>query len=134
MAGRGGRSPPRTGLKLLIDMNLSPQWVAAFEDEGFVATHWSRIGPGDADDSEIFDAARERGEIVFTNDLDFGVLLSQTRKGNPSVIQLRTPDVSPEAQARVVISVLKNHEGALVNGAIVTVEPGRARVRILPLD
>lgn len=114
-------------------MNLSPQWVAAFEDEGFAATHWSRIGRGDADDSEIFDAARERGEIVFTNDLDFGVLLSQTRAGNPSVIQLRTSDVSPQAQVGAVISVLKQHAADLANGAIVTVVPGRARVRILPL-
>lgn len=39
--------------------------------------------------------ARDGGAIVFTNDLDFGAILSEVKGRSPSVIQLRTPDVSP---------------------------------------
>jgi len=39
---------------LLIDMNLSPRWIAFFQQEGFGAHHWSDIGDGDAPDEQIF--------------------------------------------------------------------------------
>jgi len=33
-------------MKLLVDMNLSPRWVAVLEGAGFVAAHWSTLGAG----------------------------------------------------------------------------------------
>lgn len=120
-------------MKLPVDMNLSPQWVKALVAAGFEATHWSEIGEGSAEDSTIFAAARRRNEVVFTNDLDFGTVLSQTSEGKPSVIQLRIQDVSPQTQAASVAAVLRKYAAELDRGAIVTIEPARARVRILPL-
>ena len=40
-------------MKILIDMNLSPAWTDCLEKIGIEATHWSKIGPADAPDSEI---------------------------------------------------------------------------------
>jgi hypothetical protein len=48
-----------------------------------------------APDDIIVSWARENGYIVFTHDLDFGVLLAWTRAESPSVIQVRTQDVFP---------------------------------------
>ncbi len=31
-------------MKLLVDMNLSPQWVEVFERHGWQAVHWSTVG------------------------------------------------------------------------------------------
>ena len=31
-------------MKLLIDMNLAPKWVALLKDNGFEALHWSTVG------------------------------------------------------------------------------------------
>ena len=31
-------------MKILIDMNLSPEWVAVFENHGWSAVHWSTVG------------------------------------------------------------------------------------------
>jgi len=31
-------------MKLLIDMNLSPEWIAVLERAGFETVHWSTIG------------------------------------------------------------------------------------------
>jgi predicted nuclease of predicted toxin-antitoxin system len=31
-------------MKLLIDMNLSPDWVEVFQQQGWQALHWSTVG------------------------------------------------------------------------------------------
>lgn len=31
-------------MKILIDMNLSPDWVDALRSNGFDCVHWSRVG------------------------------------------------------------------------------------------
>ncbi len=59
-------------MKLLIDMNLSPDWVPIFEREGWNALHWSSVGNPRASDSEIMEWARANAFVVFTHDLDFG--------------------------------------------------------------
>ena len=40
-------------VKLVIDMNLSVQWVDVLAKDGWSAIHWSQIGDPRADDSEI---------------------------------------------------------------------------------
>ncbi|MHB1591059.1 MAG: DUF5615 family PIN-like protein [Sulfuricella sp.] len=40
-------------MKLLVDMNLSPRWVALLADTGIEAAHWSTLGAKNAPDSEI---------------------------------------------------------------------------------
>ena len=66
-------------MKLLVDMNLSPEWVSSLRAEGIEAVHWSELGNPRAKDSEILRSAREEGLIVFTHDLDFSQLLAHTR-------------------------------------------------------
>ena len=39
-------------MKFLVDMNLSPGWVAFLIEAGFEAIHWSNAGPADATDLE----------------------------------------------------------------------------------
>jgi len=39
----------------MVDMNLSPQWVAVLVEAGFPAEHWSEIGEATAPDAEIFE-------------------------------------------------------------------------------
>jgi predicted nuclease of predicted toxin-antitoxin system len=82
-------------MKLLVDMNLSPEWVAILERAGWKAVHWSNVGDLRATDSEIMAWAKQNGRVVFTNDLDFGTALALTQAEGPSVIQVRTQDVTP---------------------------------------
>jgi predicted nuclease of predicted toxin-antitoxin system len=56
-------------MKILVDMNLSPDWVSALVANGFDATHWSTVGDPRADDSVIMDWARANNYVVFTHDL-----------------------------------------------------------------
>ena len=120
-------------MKLLLDMNLSPRWVELLNTAGFEAVHWSTIGPGNAADVEIMTFAREQGYVLLTHDLDFGAILAATRGQKPSVVQLRSENLSIEVIGRSVIDALREVATDLDDGALVTVDPGRTRVRVLPL-
>ncbi len=120
-------------MKLLIDMNLSPRRVDVLRDEGFEAIHWSRVGKADASDSEIMAYARAQQQVVLTHDLDFGSILAATQGKEPSVVQIRSPDVTPEAIGGDVVAALRQMESELEAGALVTVDPKRTRLHILPL-
>lgn len=114
-------------------MNLSPEWVPLFRQSGFDALHWSDIGRANAPDDEVLQWARENQAVVFTHDLDFGILLALTESTGPSVVQVRTQDVTPGHLGNLVLSVLATHGTALAAGALITVDETRARVRILPI-
>ena len=120
-------------MRLLIDMNLSPQWQPFLSDNGFDAVHWSGIGAGNAPDTEIMHWARENRSVVFTHDLDFGILLAHSKDGGPSVIQVRTQDVSPKHLGPTLLRVLQAHREALEKGALLTIDESKSRVRILPI-
>ena len=77
--------------------------------------------------------AKAEGYVVFTHDLDFGALLAATNANCPSVIQVRTQNVSPAHLAPIVLSAINQFEIHLEQGALVTVDENRARVRVLPL-
>jgi predicted nuclease of predicted toxin-antitoxin system len=120
-------------MKLLLDMNLSPRWVELLNKAGFEAVHWSTIGPGSAPDVEIMTFARQQGYVLLTHDLDFGAILAATRGQKPSVVQLRSENLGIEIIGRSVIDALHEVAADLDDGALVTIDPGRTRVRVLPL-
>lgn len=120
-------------MKFIIDMNLSPQWVPVLEGAGWEARHWSSIGKSNAPDQEIFEYAKANGYIIFTHDLDFGAILAATNTEFPSVIQVRIQDVAPEHLSNYIISALHQFEQHLDEGALITIDEKKSRVRILPL-
>jgi len=115
-------------------MCLSPAWVEYLAGQGIHAQHWSRIGDPKAPDRAIMEFARENDLVLFTHDLDFGNILAATRAKGPSVIQVRTEDPVPEVIGVLVASALVEHATHLLDGALITFEPDRMRVRILPID
>ena len=77
--------------------------------------------------------ARENHAVVFTHDLDFGILLALSQSGSPSVVQVRTQDVAPEYLGATVVNVLSTHRQAIEDGALVTIDKIKSRIRILPI-
>ncbi len=120
-------------VKLLIDMNLSVEWVAELAPHGWAAVHWSTIGDPTADDGVIMEWARTNGYVVFTHDLDFGTTLALTHASGPSVLQVRGQNVLPEHMGPLVIAGLRQYDTELAAGAIVVIEERKSRVRVLPL-
>jgi predicted nuclease of predicted toxin-antitoxin system len=120
-------------MKLLVDMNLSPRWVGVLCAADIEAVHWITAGRADAPDIEIMAFARAHDYVVLTHDLDFGSILAVTNGQKPSVVQMRSQDVTPERIGAMLISALRQLETELGDGALVTLDPRRTRVRLLPL-
>ena len=120
-------------MKLLIDMNLSPLWIEFLAASGFESIHWSEVGDPAAPDSVIMDYAAANEFVIFTHDLDFGALLADRKSRQPSVIQIRTQDIVPAAIGPIVVRALTATRPQLEEGALVTVDPGRNRIRLLPI-
>jgi predicted nuclease of predicted toxin-antitoxin system len=120
-------------MRILIDMNLPPQWQELLRREGFDAMHWSAVGNPGASDEEILSYAEQHRFVVLTHDLDFSAILAATVAARPSVMQVRAQDTLSMQFREVLVQSLRRFQPELEVGAIVVVEQWRARVRILPL-
>jgi predicted nuclease of predicted toxin-antitoxin system len=118
-------------VKLVVDMNLSTDWVAPLQLAGVDAVHWCEIGPQDASDYAIMGWSREHHAVVLTRDLDFGAALMVHALPSPSVVQLRIKQIRPERHVALVRRAITLHGTRLERGAIVTVEEHRIRARVL---
>lgn len=119
-------------MKILIDMNLSPEWVQEFKLHKVESVHWSAIGEFDAPDNIIIEWGKNN-HIVFTHDLDFGTALALTKAEKPSVIQIRTQNVTVSHLTGMIFPKLINYTDLLEKGAILVIDEDRKRIRILPL-
>ena len=120
-------------IKLLIDMNLSPDWVPVLKTHGWSAIHWSTVGNPRASDDAIMNWAVMNEYVVVTHDLDFGAMLALSHARGPSVLQVRAEDILPDHLEGLVIAALKQHASDLASGALVVVDESRSRVRVLPI-
>jgi predicted nuclease of predicted toxin-antitoxin system len=121
-------------MKLVVDMNLSPRWVSFLNQAGFEAVHWNDVGACDAPDSVIMAYANANRSVVLTHDLDFGSILAATQGTSPSVVQIRSDDVDLNLIGHRVVAALRQMEQELSDGALVTVDPKRVRLTLLPLN
>jgi predicted nuclease of predicted toxin-antitoxin system len=120
-------------LKILLDMNLSPDWVPLLAGGGHEALHWRDLGAANAPDTEIMAWARDHEYVVFTHDLDFGTLLHATGAVAPSVIQFREDDVRPESLGSQALLALVQAKVEIEGGALITIDLRRMRITSLPL-
>ena len=77
--------------------------------------------------------AAERDYIVVTHDLDFSAMLAATQRTKPSVVQIRSDNLSPTVVGDSLIAALRQMASELAAGALLTVDPGRTRLSLLPL-
>jgi predicted nuclease of predicted toxin-antitoxin system len=99
---------------------------------GHDAVHVGELGLGGADDEQVVAAAAE-GRILVFADTDFGSRLALSHRRAPSVVVLRRAPHGLDGQAGLLISSLVELEGPLGEGAAVSLLPGHAPVRRLPI-
>lgn len=121
-------------MKILIDMNLSPDWREFLAKHGWESVHWSSVGKVTASDKTILQYARDNGYVVLTHDLDFSAILAATGAKAPSVFQIRTQDVLSEHFQNLIVNALRQFESMLSAGALVVIDESRSRARVLPLN
>jgi predicted nuclease of predicted toxin-antitoxin system len=121
-------------MRVLLDMNLSPDLCPPLRAAGHDAVHWSALGAANASDETIMVHARDRNLTVLTHDLDFGAMLAMTHATGPSVVQVRVQDVLSDQFVALILATLRQFESELAAGALVIVDKNRARVRVLPMN
>lgn len=120
-------------MNIVLDINLSPDWVPILTDAGYTTVHWSTIGDLCASDRTILSWAAKNEYIVFTHDLDFGAILATTQAKTPTVIQIRSQNILPDTSASIVLNALKQFAQEIEAGALITIDPNKTRARILPI-
>ena len=103
-------------------------------DAGFEASYWMVLGAPNTPDAEIMAYARDNNAVVLTHDLDFGAILAASGAERPSVVQIRAEDVIPDRIGSEVVAALRQMSVELQDGALITVEPTRNRLSMLPLQ
>lgn len=88
---------------------------------------------------EIMAFAGARNYVVRTPDLDFGAILAATHGQKPGVVQIRADDLSADdlsldVMGKHLIAALCQMKSELEEGALLTVDPKRIRLRVLPLQ
>jgi len=120
-------------MKILIDMNLSPSWATVLREASIEAVHWSQVGRATTPDPAIMAYAAANGFVILTNDLDFGIALAISDGEKPSVVQIRGEDLRPVSIGSHVVQALRQMQVELEAGALLTIDPKRTRLRLLPL-
>ncbi len=119
-------------MKILLDMNISPVWKKFLEKHGHDVFHWSEVGDQGADDELLMTWARDHDCLVFTHDLDFSAILYATRASSPSVLQVRIENIIPSETGKIILEVINTNTEIIQNGAVITVDPRKSRVHLLP--
>ncbi|OFV99527.1 MAG: toxin-antitoxin system, toxin component, PIN family protein [Acidobacteria bacterium RIFCSPLOWO2_02_FULL_60_20] len=81
----------------------------------------------DPGDDELLAHAFRQAQVLITLDKDFGELAVVKRRPHVGIVRL--VDLRAEDQGQAAIATLARYGEELSRGAIVTVEPGRVRVR-----
>jgi predicted nuclease of predicted toxin-antitoxin system len=108
--------------RLLVDMNLSCEWIPLLRAAGHEAVHWSEVGDPRAPDVLLMQWASVRGYAVLTHDLDFGTMLALSGADGPSVVQVRSLNVLPETIGSLVLLVLSRYAREIEQGALVVAD------------
>lgn len=120
-------------IRLLLDQGLAPAAASNLRSEGFDAVHVSELGLSAASDSELLDCARAGDRVCVTLDHDFHAHLAATGQTKISVVLLRVQSLDSSQQAELIRNVVTRCETALTEGAAVSADSDRIRIRRLPL-
>ena len=122
-----------TKLRLLANMNISPETVNALRKKGIDVVRVSQILPVTSSDAEILDLVRRENRSVVTQDLDFSALLALGGFDSPSLITIRMTASDPETITQKLLELLPAIQDMLAKGCAVSVDDHSFRIRWLPI-
>jgi len=121
-------------MKFLADMGISMTVVRELRQWEHDVIHVRECLPITSDDEVILDFALKEKRVILTMDHDFGDLFFRRGASSPSLIFFRVTDEKPQSILQKLRTVLDAAADALGEGAIITVEDTRFRIRPLPIN
>lgn len=121
-------------MRLLADLHIAPRTVEFLRTLGHDICRITDLLPADASDQEIVDRAAQEHRTILTQDLDFSSIIALSGRQTPSLLSLRLNSSKIEVVNSVLQRMLPVLESELEQGALVTIEDQRVRLRRLPLD
>jgi predicted nuclease of predicted toxin-antitoxin system len=115
-------------MKLLVDSSVPDSIIDQLRLAGHDAVAVADTPPDPGDEAILQRAILEHRTII-TLDKDFGthaILGAHRHFGIVRLVQIGLKAIAPS-----LVLILNTHETELVGGALITVEPGRTRIRTL---
>ena len=120
-------------MRFLADMGVSKRVVEWLRSSGHDAIHLRDEGLQQLPNGQIFQKAIREERIVLTFDLDFGEVVAASGRRGISVVLFRLRNTRADFVIQRLKIVLAQSTEELTQGAVISVEDGRHRVRRLPL-
>ena len=120
-------------MRFLADMGVSQRVVTWLQEQGHDATHLRDEGLQKLENGEIFTKAFRESRIILTWDLDFTEIVALSGTRIVSAVVFRLMNTRSENVIRRLERVLAESAPDLEEGAIISVEESRHRVRLLPI-
>jgi len=121
-------------VKRLVDTALSRRVASGLTEAGHDAIQTGDRDSLKAPDEAIVEIALAEERTIISLDTDFGTILALQGASKPSFELLRPAPDRPEEQLAVLVANLPPLEAALEAGAVAVIEPGRIRLRSLPIE
>ncbi len=120
-------------MKFLADMCVAQRVVEWLRQHNHDAVHLRELNLSRLPDDEVFKKAEMERRIILTFDLDFSEIVAASGKVIPSVITFRLHNTRTPHVINRLEKVINDSREALQNGAIISVEESRHRIRKLPI-
>jgi predicted nuclease of predicted toxin-antitoxin system len=120
-------------MRFLADMGISHIVVTWLQAQGHDATHLRDEGLHRLENGEIFTKAFRESRIILTWDLDFTEILALSGRHTVSAVIFRLVNTRSAHVIERLARVLQESAQDLEDGAIISVEEARHRIRLLPL-
>lgn len=120
-------------MRFLSDMGISQRVVIWLREQSHDATHLRDEGLQRLENGDIVTKASRESRIILTWDLDFAEILALSGSNTVSAVVFRLVNTRSTHVIERLERVLLESAQDLENGAIISVEEGRHRVRLLPI-
>jgi predicted nuclease of predicted toxin-antitoxin system len=120
-------------MRFLADMGVSQRVVTWLHAQGHDAIHLRDEGLQRLENGDIFTKAFRESRIILTWDLDFTEIVALSKTSTVSAVVFRLLNTRSDHVIARLERVLAVSAQDLQEGAIISVEEGRHRVRLLPL-
>ena len=120
-------------MRFLADMGVSQRVVTWLHKQGHDAIHLRDEGLQRLANGDIFTKAFRESRIILTWDLDFTEIVALSKTSTVSAVVFRLLNTRSDHVIARLARVLTVSAQDLQEGAIISVEEGRHRVRLLPL-